>query len=367
MKWFHHECAAKHDPKLQTLGATYGAEGLGIYWGLLEEIGQHSDTFHLKITGISVETDNKFIEITDGNASASLLLNSGQVDISRIPRIPLKILARILFTSARKLGQVLNTCVEIGLFDIAKWREYHLLHSPSFEHRADDYTRRQQRKADAVRPDSVPRPDTLRTQSAHSPNIHRIQSAKVPPEQTTDKEAKEDSEQNNNSEEHVMLAVDAGGKIDLSTTSEQTGDSNGHYLIEPGSVELTEYSGRCLRLIQQWNQGRRNPFSWVPTESELRKLFCGGDVGHKLAMCYQAFNLQGDKINYPELVLRAVRLMLKASEKKRILNPFGWLWSCLHGNGDGTTPWVQLLTADEEKSGTPFRQRTLADTDLHPP
>ena len=40
MKWFHQECAAKHDPKLQTLGASHGAEGLGIFWGLLEEIGQ---------------------------------------------------------------------------------------------------------------------------------------------------------------------------------------------------------------------------------------------------------------------------------------------------------------------------------------
>jgi len=48
MKWFHHECAARYDPKLQILGSQYGSEGIGIYWGLLEEIGQHSDTFNLK-------------------------------------------------------------------------------------------------------------------------------------------------------------------------------------------------------------------------------------------------------------------------------------------------------------------------------
>ena len=59
MKWFHHECAARYDSKLQTLGSLFGAEGIGIYWGLLEEIGQHSDTFYLKVIGI----EKKLIKI----------------------------------------------------------------------------------------------------------------------------------------------------------------------------------------------------------------------------------------------------------------------------------------------------------------
>jgi hypothetical protein len=58
--------------------------------------------------------------------------------------------------------------------------------------------------------------------------------------------------------------------------------------------------------------------------------------------------VQGERINYPGLVLRAVQLMLKASQKTRISNPYGWLWSCLHGNGDGKSPWVQLLSSEEE-------------------
>jgi hypothetical protein len=82
-------------------------------------------------------------------------------------------------------------------------------------------------------------------------------------------------------------------------------------------------------------------------------------------MCYDAYKILHEKIHYPELVLRALQLMLKAREKTRITNPFGWLWTCLHGNGDGTTPWVQLLTADEEsKVGTILRKRT---TTSHPP
>ena len=60
MKWFHHECAARYDSKLQILGSHFGAEGIGIYWGLLEEIGQHSDTFHLKVIGVNEEIDKTF-------------------------------------------------------------------------------------------------------------------------------------------------------------------------------------------------------------------------------------------------------------------------------------------------------------------
>ena len=110
MKWFHHECAARHDPKLQVLGSQFGAEGIGIFWGLLEEIGQHSDTFHLKVTGISPEIDTKHFPHQP------------------IPCLPIKILAKNLFTSHTKLKSVIDLCVEIGLFDPDKWLHYNLLY-----------------------------------------------------------------------------------------------------------------------------------------------------------------------------------------------------------------------------------------------
>jgi hypothetical protein len=117
--------------------------------------------------------------------------------------------------------------------------------------------------------------------------------------------------------------------------------------------------------LSDWNDGRSNKFDWNPTEPELRRLFLGGDPVHKQTLCYNAYNLLGEKTLYAELVLRAVRLMLNASEKTRITNPFGWMWTCLHGNGDGTHPWVQLLTADEETSlESRLRQRVR---DNHPP
>jgi hypothetical protein len=59
-------------------------------------------------------------------------------------------------------------------------------------------------------------------------------------------------------------------------------------------------------------------------------------------------NLMDGKLNYPAVVLRALTLMLEASSKKRIQNPFGWTWACLHGKTEGINPWVQLITAREE-------------------
>ena len=80
----------------------------------------------------------------------------------------------------------------------------------------------------------------------------------------------------------------------------------------------------------------------------MKKLFYGGDAAHKLLVCREASNLTGGKPDFPGLVIRALNLMLEASKKQRIQNPFGWVWSCLHGTPEGKPPWVHLLTAPEE-------------------
>jgi hypothetical protein len=131
MKWFHHECAAKHDPKLQTLGAFFGAEGLGMYWGILEEIGQHSDAFHLKVTGISEELDKKFTDLQVSPLPQRTGPFTPSVGVNRVPKIPLKILARILFTTPKKLKAMIETSVEIGLFDSAKCLHQRTLSMPT--------------------------------------------------------------------------------------------------------------------------------------------------------------------------------------------------------------------------------------------
>lgn len=359
MKWFHHETAARHDPKLQVLGSTHGAEGLGIFWGLLEEIGQHSDTFHLKVLGISEEPDQNFMKLIQNPVDPPDIFSNSQLDPKRIPRLPAKILAKNLFTSQRKLKAVIETCVEVGLFDSDKWLTFNVLYSPSFEQRADDYTRRVQRRTENVRTRFEQTTNEHRRLSEHSSNDVRRKpvlsgvegSEKVP------LETEQIQKENRNRTKEEMLANNAVEKRKLSTIEQYECLKDEPYLIELSEQGFQEYSKTFRSTLASWNDGRSNKFDWNPSDSELRKLFFGGEHEHKVTMCYHALKLLGEKVHYPELVLRALKLMLRSSEKSRIVNPFGWMWTCLHGNGDGTTPWVQLLTAEEEQSLTSALRR----------
>jgi hypothetical protein len=365
MKWFHHECSARHDPKLQVLGSAHGAEGLGIFWGLLEEIGQHSDTFHLKVLGISEAPDRSFMEILHNPENSVSSSFDSQLDLQKVPRLPAKILAKNLFTSQRNLRAVIETSVGVGLFDSDKWLKFNVLYSPPFEQRADDYTRRLQRKSGNARTSSEQTSATHRSRSEQdSDNVPR-NLEKVSPET----EAEQTQKENRSRTEKEMLAINTSAKTKLSTAPEAREPlaqaeqyellKNEPYLLELSEEGFQEYCRAFRLMVANWNDGRSNKFEWNPTESELRKLFFGGEQEHKVTMCYNAYKLLGEKINYPKLVLRALGLMLKASEKTRIVNPFGWMWSCLHGNGDGTTPWVQLLTAEEEQSFSSLARRII--------
>ena len=361
MKWFHHECAAKHDPKLQTLGDEFGAEGLGIYWGLLEEIGQHSDTFHLKVRGISPEADTNFDSLTQGSEKVTMNTFPSELEPKKIPQLSVRLLAKNLFTSTQKLTKVLDASVRIGLFDSAKWLQYNILYSPSFEQRADDYTRRQQRRSESVRTSSEPSTNNARTSDEHNADTLRTMSDKVRPEQTTEQKQKRTEEDQNS----IQACTPTEQKqLTAFPHREVCADED---VLDPTESQYQEYAHTCKKLVVDWNASRKNKFTWGPNDAELRKLFYGGSRDHKLMLCYQAFNINHERINYPKLVLRAVRLMLRSSERKRIQNPTGWLWSCLHGNGDGTTPWVQLLTADEETSVETHISRAIAKRSGHPP
>lgn len=296
MKWFHHECAAKHDPKLQTLGAQHGAEGLGIFWGLLEEIGQHSDTFHVKISGVSTIADRTFEEILLDDAKAPPELAHGHGATGSIPRFPLKILAKILFTSPQKLERVIQSAVEIGLFERKVWQEYSILHSQAFERRADDYTRRVHRRQSA-----------LRTLSGGARDELGEQAANVLPDETRKDTEEIKKEQN-----------------------------------RPGSpVATAELGAQMLefrRVLAEWNRCHVTAFSWNPTEAELERIFHGSiAAGHG------------------ELVVQALKLMLETSERRRIANPAGWIWSCLHGSAEGTGPWIQAMRRNGTSSAGPTR------------
>ena len=346
MKWFHHECAARHDPKLQMLGTAHGGEGLGTFWGLLEEIGQHSETFHLKVTANNDEADHNFSQMMQRNPEDGVATFNSHTDLNEIPMLPLKILARNLFTTSNRLKAIIETCVTVGLFDQSKWLQFNVLYSPSFEQRADDYTRRLQRKTGSVRTDSGQRTDDDQTPAERSPEPDRSQSQNVLP----DKHANTDQTQIKDRLEEELLAKKTSDEKRKNEPEQPAAINDELYLIKLSEEQFVDCS-KALRLaLCRWNEQHSSKFEWNPSDGELRKLLCGGNYDHKLNLCYQAYNLLGEKINYPELVRRAINLMLKASEKSRINNPFGWLWTCIHGNGDGTTPWVQLMTADEEQS-----------------
>ena len=373
MKWFHHECAARHDPKLQMLGASHGADGIGIYWGLLEEIGQHSDTFHLKIMGINREADEQFSDFLrypqtlPENSSGDCNLITG------VPRLPVKLLAKNLFASPKKLQSVITFCVEVGLFDARKWLEFNVLYSPSFEKRADDYTRRTKRTTNIVRTCSEHTSDNVRTLYEPSTNTLRtihVQSGSERSEVTTDNVRLEtdteiegeEKKNRNRTEEKMSLKntpiVDKSKSIRNTSETTPTDTSGSEYLIEPSDEVFDEYSLRFHSIIQTWNrENSTRAINWHPATAELKKLFYSGEYEYKLSMCFHAYKLLGEKINYPELVLRALRLLLATTTKGKIENPFGWMWTCLHGNGNGTKPWVQLLSTEEENSISPGMRR----------
>ena len=353
MKWFHHECAARHDPKLQMLGDAFGVEGLGIYWSLLEEIGAHSDTFHLKLIGNSEESDKMFATLLDGQSEVQNTSFSTLPRISSIPRIPMRLLARQIFTTLRKLQSVIALAVEIELFDSTKWLKYNVLYSPSFEHRADDYTRRQHRKPESRQTPSEHSSGVVHSDFEHAPNPLRTESEDCSDGIQTNSAiyALDTEEEQKETERRTREEKDfcsAERQTDISTPFQQAQIRDHTSLIQLNPEDLARYSESCLDILRQWNATHRTHFQWIPAREELTKLLLGGQRDHKIRLCFQAINLQGGEVRYAELVLRAIRLMLRASLHHRIANPFGWLWSCLHGNGDGATPWVALLSADEE-------------------
>ena len=357
MKWFHHDCAASSDPKLQFLGTAHGLEGIGLFWILLEEIGQHSDTFHLKLIGSSKECDRNFMNLLTNQETRQDNLFGSHLDPTKIPQLQVRTLAKHHFSSTKKLMAVIRSCTNIGLFDRQKWLQFNVLYSPSFEQRADEYTRRVQRRAQSVRTNSEQTSDNVRTLSGQHPDTLRTKSGKVPLET----EAEQIQKKRERTEKDLFVK-DAKEKKEISTSCQHGAIKNDNHLIELSENAFFEYSGKVRSELSSWNDDGPNRFDWNPTEAELRKLFFGGEQEHKEKSCYSAYNLLGEKIHYAELVLRALRLMLKASDKARIANPFGWMWSCLHGNGDGTLPWVQLLTADEENTfGALLRRRVPSD------
>jgi hypothetical protein len=339
MKWFHHECSAKYEPRLQTLGSSYGAEGLGIYWGLLEEIGHHSDTFHLKVSGISSDKDRKYDSACATSPEEPESLPAGTFSPQRVPVFPVRILARALFTSSRRLVEVIDASVKIGLFDSHKWLEFCLLHSPSFEDRADDYTRRVRRQS-----------DTLRSLSEQTPEpVQTIYLTAAPNDRTRAEQCSSRTKQNRAEQKRCRRRTEQILPTgDLSTQSGHA-DVDNYVHTELAPDEFVAYSHLITSRISEWNRSHPGTIDWVPTREEIQKLLRGREAAETSQLCEHASRILQEDVRYPDLVVRAIELMLKASEKTHLSNPFGWVWACLNSVGGGGTPWGGLIESKERR------------------
>jgi hypothetical protein len=393
MKWFHHECSATHDPKLVLLSEEFEAEGIGVYWGLLELIGYHSDTFHIKVTGVSAEADKAYVNalLCRDDPTASIPVPAG----ASIPMFGLGILAGLVHTTEERLLEIIEKSASLGILDQYKWHTYGLLHSPAFERSAEAYTRRRRKPADSVvahserRPESVSassqyRPDNsvpLSEQSAenyHKHPEHRFASVKhitassphsdctvsnhIRPEQTTEQtemQKEREKETEKETQNQIQTETEEDKKLcsvpplfELTTTYPHTPEDEAldDAVLIPSVEYYTQMCSEFRATITKWNEQERSFVDWLPTDDELKKLFYGGDAAHKLWLCRQAANLTAGRPDFPALVIRGLRLMLEATTKQRIQNPFGWVWSCIHGTPEGMPPWVHQTTALEESA-----------------
>ena len=202
---------------------------------------------------------------------------------------------------------MIRVATGIGLFDSREWESCHLLYSPVLEELADEYTRK------------------IRRSKTVTPDVVRIESG-------------DHTEQAEEYLQETALAVASGDK----ETSQHAGTGQ----MTEGEVAV--YIRRIRQLLEQHNEGRSNRFWWNPTHAELESLLTGGGSDQRARACLQAMNLLGGEASYGELVLRAVRLMLRASQKRRITNPTGWLMASLRGGGPAGIPWAAYATAEEE-------------------
>ncbi len=366
MRWFKHDCMARNDPRLMEVVQRHGGEGLALYWTVLEETGRLSNTLHLKITGLSEDADQSFRDLQEG-VKVDQFFGRHSNCIDEIPEFGAKLLAGTIKAKAETLEKVLTTCVEFNLFDRKKWEAHNVLYSPDFASLADPYhrgsTRRTRQNSSGksthsedvqTAPESVrTTSETLRTtdQSLQSTDqslrttdqtLHTT-TQKLSPRTETETRTETEAEKKKNRTE----AEDARA-LELSTTDQQKFDPGGYRSLGIEIDRIAEYGTNCRIIVQAWNQSHGSRFEWEITDLELEKLFLDGDGALKERLCYESLHLTGGRRDYPLLVFRAVRLMLAASEKSRITNQFGWLWSCLNGS-DGSPPWVQRITPEEKR------------------
>ena len=308
MKWFKHSIHARSEHGTEDILRCYGPAGIGVYWCLLEMLARDAERFRLRIAGVSAEADERFEQARRGPGREPPADHLYRIDL----------LARTLNTDAELVLAVVSLGVSEGLFDQELWEGYSVLYSPAFCTQADEYTRRLLRsRQQPGSPD--PSAETLRT----TPESLRTTAVQV-----TEEERRE--EESGREEREKQQPPSRGGQ---------------HCTESPDDADRLLL--RLTMLVADWNRKNRRAFELKLTRTALLRLM-GGDPVWRQRVCYESMNLTHGGTTFPDVLLRAVWLMLEASRQKPIGDQFAWLWSCVHGTRD-SPPWVHRPTAAEER------------------
>lgn len=133
MKWFQMDCDAVDNPDIKLMIRVWGWDWWGRYVALLGKIGQR---------------------VTDKSQTFALQTNNGRPT-------PVEQLANDLGTTAKRLTRFCSFLAENHLIDADAWKTKKLIYAPKLAERADEYTKKLQRKSgqtpDNIRTDSGPR------------------------------------------------------------------------------------------------------------------------------------------------------------------------------------------------------------------
>lgn len=91
--------------------------------------------------------------------------------------------------------------------------------------------------------------------------------------------------------------------------------------------------------INHENEDRRsNPFAWKPQtgsfESDMKGLIYRVGDEEKKRILWDAYNILGEKLNWPNYVMLAIRYTARASRRTRIVQPYGFTFKLLYRPGE---------------------------------
>lgn len=128
MKWFQHDSDARQDPKLKVLITAGGMAAYGSYWALTEFVAQRGEGD----PGWAVKADGTSLKMFDMAVEAGLI-------------------------GVAALTPFLNQLADLELIDPEVWKTRQVVFLPAMAKRADEYTRKKQRRtASGENPGQVP-------------------------------------------------------------------------------------------------------------------------------------------------------------------------------------------------------------------